>query len=366
MNYSSFDNLSGVRGIAAAAVLLAHVVAVHFLRFGVDTMLHQISSVASEYAVIIFFILSGYLISHTLEMNIERNGKLRLDTYIAARIARLYPPFLFAIGVSLVIFLLMEVFSLPGRDGSMLLSSDIYSVREVINLSTDEIIKAMLMLQGMLEINGPLWSLYIEAKIYVLFAFTLAVLTRGRSIFCKLVLILVLYYVAKAGVELNPGFARYASIWLIGALAYYVWNKRSVRCNRILLCSALIILAEVFNILENGASLKMVALDILVAAIVSWLLFKVRIQVPSAQHLADCSYSLYVTHFPVLLLAQSLLISTESTSIGAAVGTAVLSVSAAIGVALIGGIVETKKLVLQNQLLKTLYSLEDKFRSYFL
>lgn len=98
-----FDNLAEVRGVAAAVVLFSHVVQLHFLRFvGLNTPLHQFSSITSEYAVVVFFILSGYLITHTLEANIERNGKLRLDIYAAARIVRLYPPFLYAIGVAIL------------------------------------------------------------------------------------------------------------------------------------------------------------------------------------------------------------------------------------------------------------------------
>ena len=89
MSRSYFENLAGIRGVAAAVVLLSHVVQLHFLRFiGLNTPLHQITSITSEYAVVVFFILSGYLITHTLEANIERTGKLRLDVYAAARIAR--------------------------------------------------------------------------------------------------------------------------------------------------------------------------------------------------------------------------------------------------------------------------------------
>jgi peptidoglycan/LPS O-acetylase OafA/YrhL len=106
MSISYFDNLAGIRGLAAAVVLVSHVVQLHFLRFiGLGTPLHHVSSFLSEYAVVVFFILSGYLIAHTLEANIERNGSLRLDMFFAARFARLYPPLLFAVTSSLWIFM---------------------------------------------------------------------------------------------------------------------------------------------------------------------------------------------------------------------------------------------------------------------
>lgn len=352
MSRSYFENLAGIRGVAAAVVLLSHVVQLHFLRFiGLNTPLHQISSITSEYAVVVFFILSGYLITHTLEANIERTGKLRLDVYAAARIARLYPPFLYAIGVSLAVFLVMDVFGLPGRSGPLSLPGDLYAARDIVHLSLGEIKYALFMLQGMLEINGPLWSLYMEAKLYVMFACALALISGGRGIVSKLVLAAVFYYVAKCGLDLNPGFAAYAAIWLIGALAYYVWNERDGWRNRILICTVLIILAEVWVLLKDATPLWLVARNALIAAFIAWLLFKLRVRVPGPQRLADCSYSLYATHFPVILLAQSLLISTGSVSVGAAIGMAILSTAAAAGVALIGGAIEAKKSAVQNGLL---------------
>lgn len=352
MSNSYFDNLAGIRGVAAAVVLLSHVVQLHFLRFiGLNTPLHQISSITSEYAVVVFFILSGYLITHTLEANIERNGRLRLDVYAAARIARLYPPFLYAVGVSLIVFLIMDNFALPGSSGPMSLPGDFYAAREVVHLSLGEIKQAVLMLQGMLEINGPLWSLYMEAKLYVLFACALALITGGRSIVWMLILAVVFYCVAKAGLELNPGFAAYAAIWLIGALAYYVWSERRAWRSRVMMCVALIVVAEAWVVVKAGVPLWQIVRDVLIATTIAWLLFKLRLRVPTGRRLADCSYSLYATHFPVLLLAQSLLISTGSTSIGAAVVVAILSTAAAAAVALIGGIIESKKSLVQNWLM---------------
>lgn len=360
MSRSYFDNLAGVRGAAAATVLLAHVVQLHFLRFGLNTSLHQVSSIASEYAVVVFFILSGYLITHTLEANIEHNGKLRLDVYVAARIARLYPPFLYAIGVSLLVFFVMDILGLPGRSGPMRLPGDLYAARDIVHLSLGEIKRALLMLQGMLEINGPLWSLYMEAKLYVLFACALAMISGGRGIVSKLILAVVFYFVARAGVELNPGFAGYAAMWLIGALAYYVWSEQGDWRNRILMCAGLIIAAELWHMVVDGTVLWIVARDVLIAALISWLLFKRQVRIPVPQRLADCSYSLYATHFPVLLLAQSLLISTGSISVGAALGVAILSTAVAASVALVGGAIESKKSLVQNWLIAISHALKIK------
>jgi peptidoglycan/LPS O-acetylase OafA/YrhL len=355
MSGSHFSNLAGVRGLAAAVVLLAHVVQLHFLRFvGLGTPLHHISSVASEYAVVVFFILSGYLIAHTLEENVERNGRLRLDVFAAARIARLYPTFLFAICISLVVFAVLDFLGLPGRAGPMAFPDDLYAARKFVNLGLGDVGRALVMLQGMLDINGPLWSLYIEAKLYALYAIVIALVVGQRSLLQKLALMLVFYLVAKAGVKYNSGFLAYALIWMIGALAYYIWSDRRNWSGRLGVCCSLIVviaIADIWRGWQSEAVIWSTARDVFVAMAIAWLLFKKRVQVPAGKRLADCSYSLYVTHFPVLLLGQALLIHAGNESLTATALMVALSVTVVFGVALFGGRIEAEKLSVQNQIL---------------
>jgi peptidoglycan/LPS O-acetylase OafA/YrhL len=283
-----------------------------------------------------------------------------LGTYVVARIARLYPPFLFALAVSLLVYFAMEFFGLPGRAVAMRLPDDMYSARDIVHLSASDIKSALIMLQGMLEINGPLWSLYIEVKMYVLFACAVAFCSVNRSFIVSLVFALIFILAAKAGVDYNPSFSRYAAIWLIGALAYYVWNECANSYNRILMCLILIITAEVWNIVKDGTSPWTVAQDVLIVISLSWLMFKLRVRIFGFQRIADCSYSLYITHFPILLIGQSLLIHWGNVSVGAAIGVAIASTVASIYVALIGGTIEAKKTLIQNWALSAAHTF--KFR----
>jgi peptidoglycan/LPS O-acetylase OafA/YrhL len=345
---SYFNHLAAVRGLAALVVLFSHLVQIHFLRFiGLDTPLHIASSIASEYAVVVFFILSGYLISHSLESNIELHGRLRLDVYTAARIARLYPPMLFAVALSLLVYLCMGWFELPGRDGPLRLAGDLYSVRDEVHIRAGEVAGALLMLQGMLEINGPLWSLYMEAKLYILFACVLAFQMGQRSV----ALISVLLVTGWAGLRFNPEFSRCAIIWLLGCFAYYTWNgagranarKRQLMCAWVIGGIALseLVLAAWPSALR--VSIMRLVGGVLVVGGVSWLLFTNRINLPVAQRISDCPYSLYATHFPVLLLFQSWLISADSTSLAVTFWVAVASAFVSGLVALAGGRIEVKK-----------------------
>ena len=45
----------------------------------------------SEYAVLTFFVLSGFLIALSINRNIEENGYFEWREYIISRVARIYP-----------------------------------------------------------------------------------------------------------------------------------------------------------------------------------------------------------------------------------------------------------------------------------
>ncbi len=241
-----FDNLASFRGSAAFVVFLAHLVTIHLLRFaGLGSPLHQISSVMSEYAVLVFFVISGFLIAHSLEVNAARDGRLKLGVFLAARFARLYPPLLFGIAISLLVYMVMQAFGLPGRNGPLRLAGDIFAVRDVIHVGVMEVLGAAAMVQGMLDINGPLWSLFMEAKLYVLFACALGWILSPR----RIVLLPVFVFCVWLGLRYNPGFAGYAVIWLIGSVSYYLCNRSLKTNNRLILCGVLILafsLIEVF------------------------------------------------------------------------------------------------------------------------
>ena len=355
MSAAYFEHLAGARGIAAAVVCLSHVIQIQFLRFtGLGTSLHKTSSIASEYAVLVFFVLSGYLITHALETNIQKNGYLRLNRFIAARVARIYPPFLFAVLISVVIFMILDGFNLPGRESPFGAPSDLYAARDRINLSASEVKDALLMKQGMLEINGPLWSLYIEVKLYILFACALALLDKYPNFFRKIFIAIIFFLVARSGLINNPGFAPYAAIWLVGSASYYLWSGPERPANRLLFCACAIIasiFSEAWRTASDVAALLNCVRDLTIAAAAGWLLFKIRIPVPNFRPLADCSYSLYVTHFPLLIMVQSLLIFLGHNSIEGAVVGAVIGVVLVGAVARVGGAIEAEKSTIQSALL---------------
>lgn len=352
----AWQHLGNARGFAALVVFFAHVVQVHWLRFnGLGSVEHAVSSALSTYAVIAFFVLSGFLVTHSLESNVRRNGGLSLAQYAASRLARIYPPLLLAVVLCVIIFKVMQTFSLPGVTVPLGFDDDAYRARELLHLDPREVRSALLMVTGLFELNGPLWSLYIEVKLYVLLGLWFALFRpRAGSVVYAALFAFVLY---KA-MQTSPSFLAYAAYWLSGASAYYLWghptNAGRARGIHLLLaaCVAAVLLRHGLGVdpVATGVA-RWALIDLPLAWLMAWLLFVRRVYLPLGGRIEYCSYSLYLVHFPLLLLSESVLTRFGHPQLGWVVAASVLSVLSAALLALAGGWLEQRKGWIEARLL---------------
>jgi peptidoglycan/LPS O-acetylase OafA/YrhL len=136
--------LESIRGLAAA-VVVAH----HLSREFMPHRWYRLPFVLGPEAVMIFFVLSGFVIYYSSHVN---PLDLQLRNYAIKRVRRIYPIFLFAIALGY----LCEVICLRG----------------FFLPSWKTLLGNLLMCQGMSIdpfYNGPLWSLAFEWWFYVLF-----------------------------------------------------------------------------------------------------------------------------------------------------------------------------------------------------
>lgn len=189
-----------VRFAAAMAVFVGHLAAARdplFLPPALGQALAGVSLCIDE-AVIVFFVLSGYVIAHATE---GRHGDAR--AYAIARLSRVYSVALPALAVTLV----LDLF------GSAL-RPDLYQPLALLPF-----LGAALFLNQLWYVdvgagsNAPYWSLNYEAWYYLLFA--LLIFARGwrRTLGVAAVLLLC-----------GPQIALYFLLWLFG-----VWLHRHRR-----------------------------------------------------------------------------------------------------------------------------------------
>lgn len=272
-----FTFIDGLRGIAATVVVLFHA-----LRGGhLDIVPANLVSVVvqGEAGVVIFFVISGFVIAHALiDRHITPGGAW---LFIVGRSIRLDPPYwaaiLLVVGLSTLASLVLPDRPLPDYSLGQLVAH-IFYLQEIL---------------GYAHINPVFWTLCYEIQFYALFAFILA--SRSTAVFA-LAFALSLLWPLGLVPEIRGLFVNFFYSFLLGVGAYYSWRQQWVRPFFLayagLVLAAAIIHSNLFALLSSGTALVLVSValaDKLHTALNwRWL-----------QLLGMISYSLYLTHNPI-------------------------------------------------------------------
>lgn len=201
-----FPHVEGLRGLSALYVFLFHLretaidnpvfaVFVHatpFLAFG-------------HYAVSIFIVISGYCLAEPLAAQPGRPFDVR--AFARRRLRRIYPAYLGALVLSALFF---YAWSVPMYHGAEPLS------HLALALGTHALLVHNLIYGTSEYLNGPLWSVGLEAQIYVVFALILVPLWRRYGVWAQLVIAVVAGLVPHV---LLHGALDWTCPWFLGLFA---------------------------------------------------------------------------------------------------------------------------------------------------
>ena len=168
------ESLDSIRGIAAVVVLIYHcllcVPLFHSLQYGefsensiiakmfLVTPLHTLW--AGEEAVILFFILSGFVLS----MPFLNSKEFILNNYLIKRFCRIYLPYIFVMFISTCLMIFMSPYNgMPNM-------TDWFNWRWSHKPTLESIASYIFMLgYDNSNVNGPAWSLVHELRISIIF-----------------------------------------------------------------------------------------------------------------------------------------------------------------------------------------------------
>jgi peptidoglycan/LPS O-acetylase OafA/YrhL len=327
--------LDWMRFVAAFMVLLYHVRGSHFVEYGalaadskgvVTAAGYAVTRLGPE-AVILFFVLSGFLVGGKAIERV-RLGGFNWRQFALDRCTRVMMPLLPTIGVTMLIGWWVN---LP--------------------CSWGEAMTSMIGLQGILmdapKANQALWSLAYETWFYVV-AGAVGGWVMGRSLWLGLLAMLGVVLLA----QLHLAFTL---CWVAGAICYEF--DRAVKlgswrvCTALALISAGLLVTQFGQESRSGAMLSglpprdigMLLIGLGVASVmkplslaqpsVSWMAKLERLGVP----MADFSFSLYLIHAPILLawdhMAGSPRMALDAMTMGLAVGKVALCLALAFGFA---------------------------------
>ena len=306
---SNFLHLS--RWLAAFVVVLSHVRAVSFPSFeklGASGLIWKIfyfvTSLGHE-AVMIFFVLSGYLIGGEILRGLH-GGNFRWAKYLTKRIVRLY--------IVLIPALLLT--SLWDHVGywhfNDLGSYDRFWEDGKESLKT--FFLNVLMLQHsygpLFGSNDPLWSLAYEFWYYLMFPLAVQVFFLKN----RLLKVLSLGSFAAIAIFLNPQISLYFTVWLLGVV---IWHIKSERLSDVRYIgwglTAVFVLAVTFSRYKEGFGSDLL-LGLVFSVIILYFMTEPKLHKKIVEiinwryhkFLADFSYSLYLLHFPLMLLLANI------------------------------------------------------------
>jgi len=320
--------LEGIRGITASYVLLFHVVQ-GFLDRPTSTLakvIFRLTAFGHE-AVAIFIVVSGFCLTLSAAKASSPSAEpvlnLGLGRFAKRRARRILPPYFASCFVSLALIALFPLLRSTQTGTIWDNSSPAFSVG---SLASHALLFHHWFPHWKFTINGPLWSVAAEWQIYFLFALLLFPIRKRWGPWAVLALSFVIGY---APLWIAPSFAASAITWYVplftlgmcaclgtlkGATPERAWLSR---LSLGIWASVLAAIVGVFGIIFaqvwfRSAPLSDLAVGLASASVLSalahqtansrrsWLM--VLLESRPLVALGDMSYSLYLTHLPVVAL----------------------------------------------------------------
>lgn len=297
-----------LRGLAALLVCMSHLRAATLVEWqlvqsagAANRALYFVTGVGSQ-AVVVFFVISGYLVGGSL-----MNRPFVWREYASARLGRLWTVLL----PCLVVTLLADAATWHLRpdilSGGFTARWNSTPVSGAYSASPLTFLGNVLFLQTIavpvLGSNGPLWSLANEFWYYVLFPVLLVVISRGGNLRRRGIAVVSLtVLMLLLPLKFMPGFLA----WLMGAAVSRL-HSRGVQAGRGwpagAACALLLLTTFVCWKIFPTAPGMQIGIGIATAGLVYFAptVRELRFARP-IEHLADMSFSLYLSHFPIVLL----------------------------------------------------------------
>jgi len=294
---NKLTKLESLRGFAAIYVAMGH----FLLKMPhIPSVINYMFRFGQE-AVIIFFILSGFVIFYSYEKGKEKT----LTIYFVKRFRRIYFPFICAIILSIV--LVSSTFSVKELLGNLFMLQDFGTGKP------GNIVNSFL---G----NLPLWSLSYEWVFYIIFPFIYPLIRNYKwrvhvvGVFCIISLILYIFFPNHLLLVLS-----YFIIWWTGLeiCDYFFFNKIKIHHQTLVFYYIVILAILLFNCFVFHKTVKHIEpgfypyvlvrhfgfaficlfFTIYFNTFTKWFVGLLR----PFSVIAPISYGIYILHYPILL-----------------------------------------------------------------
>lgn len=298
------DFLHALRWLAALVVVLGHAQMVHLSvsgRHPTPGGLWQYIGAHAHSAVMVFFVLSGFVVAYATDQKRASHAPYRLRDYFADRWSRIYSVLLPAIVLTLVIdFFGKSFFLFPAYTNPAHIPQERELLRVILNVFG---LQGSWGVRAQMGSNPALWSIAYELAFYALwgvFSFRASLGNKPRLMLTMLVAVWLGVFGWKIAVYFVP--------WLMGVLAWrWVARGREILRSPLIVLLVVLLLMNHFINFRNMTGYEIIN-DMLFALCIA-LLLVVQVRLPAwagprlraaNRWMADFSYSMYAYHLPVI------------------------------------------------------------------
>ena len=213
-----FPNLNGLRFFAAFLVILGHQELMKEYYLGVEPYFLLKNPDSGQLGVILFFVLSGFLITYLLLMEEAKTKTISIKYFYVRRILRIWPLYYFLVLLSFFVLRYIPFFEWPYID-----IENAYSPRSLILYL---LILPNVILHGMevvVPYIGHSWSIGVEEQFYIIWPVLMKFVKKKERL---LIGVIVTYLLIKFTIPYIQDMTGSYHVYVFSK----IWDKFSIDC----------------------------------------------------------------------------------------------------------------------------------------
>ncbi len=187
-----FPNLNGLRFIAAFLVIIHHIEQIK-LAFYLESYFKTIRfvDVIGKLGVVLFFVLSGFLITYLLLVEEKVRKKINVRKFYIRRIIRIWPLYYLIIILAFFVFPYIKVFIIPGYEKEIIFAN--FNIKLLLYaIFFPNLVSGLI---GIVPYASHTWSIGTEEQFYLVWPVILKYFKKYRIL---LMLFIVVFYLLFA------------------------------------------------------------------------------------------------------------------------------------------------------------------------
>lgn len=190
-----FKNLNGVRFLAALVVIIHHIEMGKYW-FGQPNIYRNsfVGGVFGQLGIILFFVLSGFLITYLLLEEHKRSQTISIKSFYMRRVLRIWPVYYLIVILSLFVFPKFDFFYVPGFTEHI---NDSFWVKTALYLSF--LPNLGYTLYEHVSYATQTWSVGVEEQFYLIWPVLMLWAINKKKIMTVLLGVIAVYLIAKTG-----------------------------------------------------------------------------------------------------------------------------------------------------------------------